>query len=80
MTVKLNYQLFRMDVSLIFDTVLLGVQLLLSYFLMCIFNVWLCTAVILGEAAVNLLFRTMLPDMDSLNDSLIPSGSCCDEI
>uniref|UniRef100_A0A7E4ZWH0 Copper transport protein n=1 Tax=Panagrellus redivivus TaxID=6233 RepID=A0A7E4ZWH0_PANRE len=62
------------------DFVLHAAQLFLSYSLMMIFmtfNVWLCAAVVLGEASAHLFFRVMLPGLDrAAGWHSVASASC----
>ncbi|CAD5211588.1 unnamed protein product [Bursaphelenchus okinawaensis] len=68
----------KIDIGLIADTLIHGVQLLLGYCAMLVFmtfNVWLCLAVVFGIISAHLGFRIFVPQLDAVPNSV--SEPCC---
>ncbi|CAD5215931.1 unnamed protein product [Bursaphelenchus xylophilus] len=68
----------KIDIGLIVDTLIHGLQLFLGYCAMLIFmtfNVWLCLAVIFGIIFAHLGFRILYPQLDSIPQT--PADPCC---
>uniref|UniRef100_A0A914P3W3 Copper transport protein n=1 Tax=Panagrolaimus davidi TaxID=227884 RepID=A0A914P3W3_9BILA len=57
----------KLTPAMIGDTALHALQLIFGYSLMLVFmtfNIWLCAAVVFGEAIAHLVFRFMYPDLE----------------
>lgn len=70
----------KLNLNFLVDITLHIIQLALSYFLMLIvmtFNIWLCIAVVLGEALARALLHLFFPQLDLISETLATSEDCC---
>ncbi|KAH7721124.1 Ctr copper transporter family protein [Aphelenchoides avenae] len=67
-------------VQYLLEAAIYSVQLVLAYMLMLVamtYNLWLFTAVIVGEVAANAVFRVLCPSLEQCRDAQAATETCC---
>uniref|UniRef100_A0AC34F8T5 Copper transport protein n=1 Tax=Panagrolaimus sp. ES5 TaxID=591445 RepID=A0AC34F8T5_9BILA len=70
----------KLTASMFVDAALHALQLILGYSLMLVFmtfNIWLCAAVVFGEAIAHLFFRFLYPELERFRGFGGSEETCC---